>query len=108
SGDLAGLAWGLARAQAVEPTIQVGVEPALDRARGDGQVFSDLPVRPVAAGQADDVDAVPVLRIGFFPVGQFEPLRLPFRESDAYHFLSSLSFFPPSLYASDNLTGLVY
>ena len=62
---------------------------------------------PISAGQADDLDAVAVLRVGFVPVGQFEALLLPLGESDAYHFLSSLAFFTP-LYASDNLTGNVY
>src|SRR5262249_42685847 len=107
-GALAGLAWGLGRAQAVEPTIQVGVEPALHRTRGYSQVRGYLLVGPVAARQPDYLHAVSVLRISLFPVGQFEPLRLPLGESDAYHFLSSLSFFPPSLYPSDNLTGHVY
>src|SRR5262249_13771246 len=106
--DLAGCARGLARTQAIESPLQVGVEPALDRARGDGQVRGYLLVRPVAAGQPDYLDAVTVLRVGLFAVGQFEALRLPLGESDAYHFLSSLSFFPPPLYASDNLIGLVY
>src|SRR5262249_20237990 len=78
------------------------------RARGDGQVVGYLLVGPVAAGQADDLDAVSVLRVGLFAEGLLEALRLPLGESDAYHFPCSLAFFPPSLYASDILIGHVY
>src|SRR5581483_4815174 len=106
--DLSRRARGLAWAQAIEPALQVGVEPALDGARGDGQVRGYLLVGPVPAGQPHYLDAISVLRVGFLAIGQFEALRLPLGQSDAYHFLSSLSFFPPSLYASDNLTGRLY
>src|SRR5262249_19283484 len=106
--DLAAGAFGLARAQASESPVQVGVEPALDGSWGDGQVLGNLLVGPVAAGQADDLDAVFVLRVGFFPVGLLKTLRVPLRESDADPYLSCLSFFPPSLYAPDNVTGHVY
>src|SRR4051812_13831729 len=57
-GDLTGVTFGLARADAAEAALQVGVEPALHAARGDGQVLCDLVAGPVAAGQADDLDAV--------------------------------------------------
>jgi len=67
--DLAGCALGLARTQASEALLQVAVEPALDGSRGNGQVLGNLLMGPVAVGQADDLDAVAVLRVGFLAVG---------------------------------------
>jgi hypothetical protein len=90
-GDLAGVARGLARADALEAALQVGVEPALDGARGTGQVLCDVLVRPVAAGQPDDLDAVAVLRVGLLTEGLVEPLGLLLRQADADHPLFSLS-----------------
>lgn len=92
--DVAGLARGLARADAVEATVEIGVEPALHGACGDGQVGSDVLVGSVATGKADDLDAVFVLRVGLLAVGLLEALRLPFGQSDADHFLFPLSFLP--------------
>jgi hypothetical protein len=63
---------------------------------------------PVAAGQADDLDAFFVLRVAFLAEGLFELLRFSLGESGMDHFLSFLAFFPPSLYAPDNLSGSVY
>jgi hypothetical protein len=111
-GDLAGLARGQARTQAVEPAFEVGVEPALDGARGDGQVLGDLLVGPVPGGQADDLDAIAELGVGFVAVGLIEPLRFLVWHANADHSLGLPSrskwLGPRVLYASDNLTERVY
>src|SRR5689334_21423852 len=83
SRDFAGCALGLARPQTIEALVQVGVEPALDGSRAEGQVLGNVLVGPVAAGQADDLDAVFVLRVGFLVEGQVEALRLPLGKSNA-------------------------
>jgi hypothetical protein len=96
-GDLAGCTRGLARADAVEPAFEVRIEPALDGARTEIQIRGDVLVGPVAAGQAGDLDAVPVLGVGLFAEGTVRPLRLPLRQADADHPLSSLSGRPCSI-----------
>src|SRR5262249_25069247 len=60
-------------------------------ARGDGEVVGDVLVRPVAAGQADDLDAVAVRRVGLLAERPVQPLRLLLRQADADHPRSSLS-----------------
>src|SRR5262249_32165735 len=82
-GDLAGLARGFAWTQAVEAAFEVGVEPTLDGARGDGQIFCDLFAGPVAGGKADDVDAVSVFGFGLFAESLIQPLGLLLRQTDA-------------------------
>ena len=89
--------------------LQVGVEPALDGARGDGQVGGDVLVRPAPVGQADDLEAVAELGVGFLAESLVEPLgflggkrmritRLSLREV----------VYPPSLYAPDSLIERLY
>jgi len=79
---------GLAAAQPVEALVEVGVEPALDGAWGDGQVGGDVLVRSSALGQADDEEAVADLGVGFLAKGHVEPLGFLRRKANANHRLS--------------------
>lgn len=111
-GDLAGLAGGLAWAQAIEAVLQLSIEPALHGARVDGQVRGDLLVGPVPGGQAYDLDAGAKCEVGFLAVGVIEPLRLLLRQARTDHSFGLPCrrelLYPPLLYASDNLTERVY
>jgi len=104
-------ALGLAASQPVGAALEVGVEPALDAARRDGQVPGDVPVGPTAVGQADDLNAVARLEVGFVAEKEVEPPGFLRRQTDAYHFLCC-SFdgmkMSSSLYATDSLSERVY
>ncbi len=54
---------GLAGPEGVEAPGQVGVEPPLDGAWGDAQVVGDVLMLTAPVGQADDLEAVPVLAV---------------------------------------------
>src|SRR5262245_59002998 len=53
-----GGALGLLGPQSVEVAVEVGVEPALDGARRDAEVLSDVLVGPSAGRHQDDLHAV--------------------------------------------------
>jgi hypothetical protein len=58
SRDLRLSALGLARPQAGESVLQVGVEPTLDGAGGHPQVGGDVRVLAAPMGEPDDLDSV--------------------------------------------------
>jgi hypothetical protein len=88
-GNSGPAAWGLAAAQSSEALVQVSVEPALDRAWGDGQILCDVLVESATLGEADDQEAVFDLRVAFLAEGVVEALGLRRRQADANHGLSA-------------------
>jgi hypothetical protein len=73
-GARAGRPPGLAGPQPVEPALQVGVEPALDRPAVDAQVGGAVLVLAALVGQQDNVDAVAELAVLGGTECRFEPL----------------------------------
>ena len=71
--------------KAVEPAVEVGVEPALDGAGGDAQVGGDVLVGPAPVGQPDDLEAVTELAVSGLEEGLFEASGLGVGQLDADH-----------------------
>src|SRR5262249_39872030 len=67
---------GLARAEALQAALQVGVEPALDTAGADGEVFRDGLMGAAALGQQDDLGAVPHAAVRGGPKGLLKNAEL--------------------------------
>ena len=83
--DCRGLPLGLARSEAIEAPVQVGVEPSLDGPGGDAEVSGDVLMGSAPMGQPDDLKAVVELTFGGLKEGLFEAVGLCLGQMDADH-----------------------
>ena len=74
---------GLTWLQPLQAALQVGIEPAPDAAGAAAEVHGDVPMRPAALGQQDDLGTVTQAAILGSPKGTFQAVPFVNRQRNA-------------------------